>query len=154
MRACGAPVSRRFAPAPTFPPPAASLSSGTRRDTACRTSPANGPAAYWPGGGYVDIVADDMFSDSGEPSWRGMDTLYGYGKPFLVGDWGLEGEDDVAFAARMFDWVAKHPRTIGLVYFDKGWSGGTGIYQLHTKPQSLALYRRAIAAARFVTTLP
>ena len=115
---------------------------------------ANGPAAYWPGGAYVDVVADDMFSDSGEPSWRGMDTLYAYGKPFLVGDWGLEGEDDVVFATRMFDWVARHPRTIGLVYFDKGWSGGTGIYELRTKPRSLALYRRAVTASRFVTALP
>lgn len=116
--------------------------------------PANGPQAYWPGPGYVDIVGDDMYSDSAEPSWKGMDTLYAYGKPFLVGEWALEGEDDLAFTTRMFAWVASHPRTIGLAYFDKGWSGGSGIYELRSKPKSLALYRRAIRNARFLAALP
>ena len=115
---------------------------------------ANGPRAYWPGAAYVDIVADDMYSDSAEPSWQGLDTLYGYGKPFLVAEWGLEGSDDVTFATRMFAWVAAHPRTIGLVYFNKGWSGGTGVFELRSKPRSLALYRRAIRDARFAAQAP
>ena len=116
--------------------------------------PANGPRAYWPGPGYVDIVADDMYSDSAEPSWHGMDALYAYGKPFFVGEWSLENEDDVAFTTRMFAWVTTHPRTIGLAYFDKGWSGGSGIYELRSKAKSLALYRRAIKNARFLAALP
>jgi hypothetical protein len=116
--------------------------------------PANGPKAYWPGPGYVDVVADDMYSDSAEPSWKGMDELYAYGKPFLVAEWGLKGEDDLAFAQRMFAWVPAHPRTIGLVYFNKGWSGGSGIFELRTKQRSLLLYRRAIASPRFLDALP
>jgi len=115
---------------------------------------ANGPAAYWPGPGYVDIVADDLYSDSAEPSWNGMDTLYAYPKPYLVAEWGLKGEDDPAFAARMLEWVSSHPRTIGLVYFNKGWSGGSGVFELRTKPRSLAVYRRAIRNARFLSKLP
>jgi len=115
---------------------------------------ANGPAPYWPGPGYVDIVADDMYSDSAEPSWRGMDTLYAYPKPFLVAEWGLKGEDDVAFSSRMFEWISSHPRMIGLVYFNKGWSGGSGIFELRTKPRSLAVYRGAIRNARFLNKLP
>jgi hypothetical protein len=115
---------------------------------------ANGPHAYWPGPGYVDIVADDMYSDSAEPSWTGMDTLYAYGKPFLVAEWGLEAEDDLPFASRMLTWVGSHPRTIGLVYFNKGWSGGSGIFELRSKPKSLALYRRAIKNPRFLAALP
>ena len=115
---------------------------------------ANGPRAYWPGPGFVDYVASDLYSDSGEPSWRGMDALYDYGKPYLIAEWALEAEDDPAWAQRMFDWVAKHPRTVGLVYFDKGWSRGSGIYQLRTKPRSLAVYRRAIRHARFIEKLP
>lgn len=113
---------------------------------------ANGPRAYWPGGRFVDYVANDLYSDSGEPSWRGMDALYAYGKPFLVAEWGLEGEDDVAFARRMFAWIERHPRTVGLVYFNRGWSGGTGLYELRTKPRSLRLYRREARAARFAAT--
>ncbi len=115
---------------------------------------ANGPAAYWPGPSYVDIVADDMYSDSAEPSWQGMDTLYRYAKPFLVAEWGLKGEDDTVFASRMFTWISSHPRTVGLVYFNKGWSGGSGIYELRSKPRSLAIYRRAIRNPRFLAKLP
>jgi hypothetical protein len=115
---------------------------------------ANEPKAYWPGAGYVDIVANDMYSDSGEPSWQGMDKLYAYGKPYLVAEWALEAEDDVEFARRMFAWVASHPRTIGLVYFNKGWSGGSGIYELRSKPRGLALYRAQIRSSRFLARLP
>jgi hypothetical protein len=115
---------------------------------------ANGPSAYWPGPAYVDIVADDLYSDSGEPSWQGMDTLYAYPKPFLVAEWGLKAEDNVIFATRMFEWIRNHPRMIGLVYFNKGWSGGSDIFELRTKPRSLAVYRRAIRNARFLAKLP
>ena len=115
---------------------------------------ANGPAPYWPGPGYVDIVANDLYSDSDEPSWRGMETLYAYGKPYLVAEWGLKAEDDATFASRMFEWISNHPRTIGLVYFDKGWSGGSGIFELRTKPSSLAVYRREVRNAHFLAKLP
>jgi len=115
---------------------------------------ANGPAAYWPGAGFVDIVADDMYSDSGGPSWDGMETLYGYGKPFLVAEWGLKGADDAAFATHIFAWASSHPRTIGVVYFNKGWSGGTGVFELRTKPHALAVYRNAIRSPRFLPRLP
>ena len=115
---------------------------------------ANGPSAYWPGPAYVDIIADDLYSDSAEPSWQGMDTLYAYPKPFLVAEWGLKAEDDVTFAKRMFDWIPRHPRLIGLVYFNKGWSGGSDIFELRSKPGSLAVYRRAIRSNRYLATLP
>jgi hypothetical protein len=115
---------------------------------------ANEPSAYWPGPGYVDIVANDMYSDSGEPSWQGMDKLYAYGKPYLVAEWALEVEDDVEFARRMFAWVAAHPRTIGLVYFNKGWSGGSGIYELRSKPRGLALYRAQVRHPRYLASVP
>lgn len=110
---------------------------------------ANEPKAYWPGPAFVDIVANDMYSDSGEPSWQGMDKLYAYGKPYLVAEWGLEAEDDLPFAQRMFAWVASHPRTIGLIYFNKGWSGGSGVYELRSKRRSLAVYRREARAPHF-----
>jgi hypothetical protein len=116
--------------------------------------PANGPRAYWPGPQYVDYVANDLYSDSGEPSWQGMDTLYGFGKPYLVAEWALEAEDDPAWAQRMFDWVAAHPRTVGLVYFNRGWSGGSGVYELRSKPRSLAVYKKAIRHTRFLDAPP
>jgi hypothetical protein len=83
-----------------------------------------------------------------------VDKLYAYGKPYLVAEWALEAEDDVEFARRMFAWVATHPRTIGLVYFNKGWSGGSGVYELRSKPHGLALYRTSIKNARYLGSLP
>jgi hypothetical protein len=116
--------------------------------------PANGPRAYWPGGAFVDVVGDDLYSDSGEPSWRGMDVLYAFGKPFLVAEWALEREDDPAWIHRMFAWVLSHPRTVGLVYFDQGWSGGSGVYRLGTKPRGLAAERQEIRRPRFAASAP
>ena len=116
--------------------------------------PANGPRAYWPGPQYVDYVANDLYSDSGEPSWQGMDVLYGFGKPYLVAEWALEAEDDPTWARRMFDWVASHPRTVGLVYFNRGWSGGSGVYELRSKPMSLSVYRQSVRHARFLDAPP
>jgi len=115
---------------------------------------ANGPQAYWPGAEYADIVADDLYSDSGEPSWQGMDTLYAYDKPFLVDEWGLKGRDDVAFASRIFAWVLQHRRTVGIVYYNKGWSGGSDVFELASKPRSLAVYRHAIRSPRFLAAIP
>jgi hypothetical protein len=108
---------------------------------------------YWPGPGYVDIVANDMYSHSSEPSWQGMHKLYAYGKRYLA-EWVLEAEDDLEFARRMFAWVAAHPRTVGPVYVNKGWSGGSGIYELRSKPRGLALYRAQIKHPRFLASLP
>jgi len=82
-----------------------------------------------------------------------MDTLYGFGKPYLVAEWALEAEDDPAWAQRMFDWVAAHPRTVGLVYFNRGWSGGSGVYELRSKPRSLDVYKKAIRHTRFLDAL-
>jgi len=115
---------------------------------------ATAPSAFWPGAAYVDIVADDLYSDSGEPSWAGMDILYAYPKPFLVDEWALKGQDNPTFASRMFAWVANHPKTIGLVYYNKGWSGGSDTFELGSKPHSLAIYRRAIRAPRYLASLP
>ena len=83
-----------------------------------------------------------------------MNVLYAFGRPFLVAEWALEREDDPAWVQRMFAWVATHPRTVGLVYFDKGWSGGSGVYQLGSKPRGLAVYRREIKNPRFAAAAP
>jgi hypothetical protein len=46
----------------------------------------NQPHAYWPGGGYVDYVADDLYSQNFRAYWKGMQPLYNYGKPFILGE--------------------------------------------------------------------
>ena len=112
--------------------------------------PGNQPRDFWPGPEYVDYVGNDLYEIRGKAYWPGMDTLYdAFRKPFVVGEWAPWGYDSPEFVRQMFAWVAAHPRTVGLVYFNKGWSGGGGTFELRGKPQSLAAYRQAADAPRF-----
>jgi hypothetical protein len=116
----------------------------------------NHTADYWPGPASVDIVADDVYSIRFNADFADMDAMYTRyrSKPFVVAEWAPWGTDDPAFIGRMFDWAAAHPRTAGLVYFDRGWSGGAGTFRLAIKPKSLVAYRARAHARRFLTHLP
>jgi hypothetical protein len=110
----------------------------------------NSPHAYWPGGGFVDYLGDDLYEIRGRASWATMDALYkAYQKPFVIAEWAPWGYDSPSFINKMFSWVRSHPRTIGLIYFNKGWSRGGSTFSLGTKPRSLAAYRRAAGLAIF-----
>ena len=112
----------------------------------------NSPHDYWPGPAYVDYVGNDLYAIRGRAWWPGMDALYErYRKPFVLAEWAPWGYDDPAFAQRVFAWVASHPRTAAIVYFDRGWSGGVGTFRLATKPRTLAAYRAAARHPRFAT---
>jgi len=110
----------------------------------------NHPRAYWPGPGYVDYVGDDLYEIGGRASWSLMDTLYKtYRKPFVIAEWAPWGYDSPGFVNKMFSWARSHSRTIGLIYFNKGWSRGSNTFSLKAKPRSLAAYRRAARLAVF-----
>jgi hypothetical protein len=112
----------------------------------------NSPRAYWPGTGFVDYLGDDLYEIRGRASWTTMGALYkAYRKPFVVAEWAPWGYDSPSFVKKMFAWVRSHPRTIGLIYFNKGWSRGGNTFSLKTKPRSLAAYRRAAGLAIFQT---
>jgi hypothetical protein len=110
----------------------------------------NHPRDYWPGPGYVDYVGDDLYEIGGRASWSLMDDLYKtYRKPFVIAEWAPWGYDSPGFITHMFSWVRSHSRTIGLIYFDRGWSHGGYTFALKTKPRSLAVYRREARLAIF-----
>jgi len=110
----------------------------------------NQPSDFWPGSDYVDYVGNDLYEIRGRAFWPGMDALYNaFPKPFVIGEWAPWGTDSPGFVRQMFAWVAAHPRTVGVVYFNKGWSGGGGTFELRTKPRSLAAYRESANAGRF-----
>ena len=110
----------------------------------------NFPRAYWPGAGYVDYLGDDLYEIRGRASWSTMDVLYKtYRKPFVIAEWAPWGYDSPSFVNKMFSWVRSHPRTIGLIYFNKGWSRGGNTFALKSKPRSLAAYRRQARLAVF-----
>jgi hypothetical protein len=105
--------------------------------------PGNTAQAYYPGDGYVDVVGDDLYDIGGKAEWAAADALYQAhpGKPFAIPEWGLWNLDDPAFVTQMGAFLKAHPRTVIASYY----SGRPGsIFDLASKPRSLAEYRRAI----------
>ncbi|MGD0167711.1 MAG: hypothetical protein ABSC51_10580 [Gaiellaceae bacterium] len=103
----------------------------------------NRPRDYWPGAAYVDYVGNDLYEIGGKASWSAMDALYGaFRKPYVVAEWAPWGYDSPRFADHMFSWARSHARTIGLIYFNRGWSHGGSTFLLATKPRTLVVYRR------------
>lgn len=108
---------------------------------------ANAPAAYWPGGAWVDWVGTDFYSRF--PNFAGLERLYrAYpGKPFVLGEWALWGSDDPGFVTRLFAWVRSHPRVRMLVY-NQG-ERADGPFRLWRYPRSARVLRGELGARRF-----
>ena len=106
--------------------------------------PGNTAQAYYPGDRYVDVVADDLYDIRGKAEWPAAEKLYDAhpGKPFAFGEWGLWDIDDPSFVSQMASFLKTHRRTVLAVYY----SGRPGsVFDLASKPRSLALYRQLIA---------
>lgn len=106
--------------------------------------PGNSAQAYYPGDRYVDVVGDDLYDIGGRVEWAAAEALYRAhpAKPFAIGEWGLWGIDDPGFVEQMAQFAATHGRLALLGYY----SGSPGsVFDLASKPRSLAAYRRLIA---------
>ena len=103
----------------------------------------NSAAAYYPGDSYVDVVGDDLYDQGGKAEWDAMEALYKAhpSKPFAIPEWGLWGVDDPSFVLRMAAFIKSHRRLELVSYFD---SKRGSVFDLGSKPKSLAAYRRAI----------
>ncbi|MCW2949944.1 MAG: beta-mannanase-like protein [Thermoleophilia bacterium] len=111
--------------------------------------PGNMPAAYYPGKAFVDYVANDVYEQGGKANWAANDALYRlYGKahPFMIAEYAPWGYDGAPFVTRMFGWVASHPRTVAVIYYN---GSGSSIFRLAGKPRSVAAYRAAAKSARY-----
>ncbi len=105
--------------------------------------PANSAQAYYPGDDLVDVVGDDLYFQQGKAEWDAAEDLYRAhpGKSFGFPEWALWGLDDPSFVERMATFLKTHPRTELALYY----SGPPGsVYDLATKPRSLAAYKRLI----------
>jgi hypothetical protein len=105
--------------------------------------PGNRAAAYYPGDAYVDVVGDDLYDIRGKAEWEAAEALYRAHptKPFAFPEWGLWGIDDPVFVERMAAFVRGHPRVTMIAYFN---AKAGSIFDLASKPRSLAAYRREI----------
>jgi hypothetical protein len=104
----------------------------------------NSAAAYYPGNRYVDIVGDDLYDIRYKAEWPAAAALYRAhrSKPFAFPEWGLWGIDDPRFVQAMAQFVRAHRRTVLISYFN---AGPGSIFDIASKPQSRAAYRRLIA---------
>jgi beta-mannanase len=102
----------------------------------------NSAQAYYPGDGYVDVVANDLYDQGFNAAWDANEALYAAhrNKPYALAEWGLWGIDDPAFVERMAAFVKSH-RVEFLAYFN---SKPGAIWDLGSKPRSRAAYRRLI----------
>ncbi|MBC7644035.1 MAG: hypothetical protein H7123_02835 [Thermoleophilia bacterium] len=105
--------------------------------------PANRPEAYFPGDGFVDVVANDLYDlPKTGAYWRGMTEMYTRysSKPYMVAEWGPLHHESPAFVRQMFAWVKHHPRTVALSYWGSGVGARSG-----QQPKSYREYRRQVA---------
>jgi hypothetical protein len=103
----------------------------------------NSAQAYYPGDGYVDVVANDLYDQNFNAAWDANEALYAAhrNKPYALAEWGLWGIDDPAFVEKMAAFVKSHGRIEFLAYFN---SKRGAIWDLESKPRSRAAYRRLI----------
>ena len=109
--------------------------------------PGNAAQAYYPGDRYVDVVGDDLYLIKGKAEWAAAETLYKAhpSKPYSFPEWGLWGLDDPGFVRAMADFVKTHRRTQMIAYFN---AKPGSIFDLASKPRSLAAYRALISTLR------
>jgi hypothetical protein len=109
--------------------------------------PANAPENYYPGAAYVDVEGGDIFDEklTDTAPWRDLEALYTGAvkrrKPFSVPEWGLFGLDDPAFVQHMCDFLKGRRRTEEAGFYA---SKLDSIFDLGSKPKSLAVYRACI----------
>ncbi|HEY2354093.1 MAG TPA: hypothetical protein VGH79_04245 [Gaiellaceae bacterium] len=107
--------------------------------------PGNSANAYYPGNGYVDVVADDLYDMPGHgATWAAAQKLYDShpAKAFGFGEWGLWGIDDPSFIRTMGSFARTHKRLVLLAYFNSK-PGST--WDMKSKPKSAAAYRKYIS---------
>jgi len=105
--------------------------------------PGNSAAAYYPGDGYVDVVANDLYNIRHAAAWEANDRLYAAHptKPYAIAEWANWGFDEPDFVARMATFVRLHRRVELLVYYN-GRPGSP--WDIGAQPRTRAAYRRVI----------
>jgi hypothetical protein len=150
LRALGMPVVRGHA-TDSLPRPKVSL-MWAPQTAGSPDIRANGPAAYFPGAGYVDIVGTDFYSAF--PNFSGLTSLYDSyrNKPFGFNEWAMWQNPSPSFVTQLFAWVRTHRRTALMVY-NEGLQGD-GPFRLTKFPAARAAIRRELASARFLPFPP
>jgi beta-mannanase len=105
--------------------------------------PGNSAQAYYPGDKYVDVVGNDLYDQGGKVEWTANEALYKAhpNKPYAIPEWGLWGIDDPSYVFQIAAFIKTHRRLEMISYFN---SQHGSIWDLGSKPRSLAAFRKAI----------
>jgi hypothetical protein len=115
-------------------------------------TPANSPAAYYPGSAYVDIVGTDFYS--AYPNFSGLARLYAAypSKPFGFNEWAMWKSGDPGFVRTLFGFVRSH-RRIALMVYNEGLNSD-GPFRLKRFPAATSELRRQLRSGRFLAYPP
>ncbi len=112
----------------------------------------NRPAAYWPGGRYVDWIGADIYGKY--PNFEGLDRLYNARRkfPFMIGEWSPWDYDNPGFVNALHEWVESHKRAKMLIYY-QGF-GDPNPFQIQKYPKSRAALRGQMDNRRYKRYAP
>jgi hypothetical protein len=113
------------------------------------------PAAFWPGGAYVDWVGTSFYSRF--PNFHFLEPYYRqfadrYGKPFAFAEWAMWGADRPGFVQDLFAWAGRHDRVRMMVYNQGQLTAGP--FRLRHFPRAAAVLRSRLAAPRYGALAP
>jgi hypothetical protein len=114
--------------------------------------PGNQPSNFWPGGAYVDWVGTDFYASA--PNFSRLSRFYSTfgGKPFVLSEWALYGQDNPGYVHALFAWVRSHWRVRMLNYY-QGFTRSSQANLAHY-PRSRAALREELRARKFLAYAP
>ena len=136
---------------PTLPTPRVAFLWAPQTEGTPNT-PANAPAAYYPGSAYVDIVGTDFYSAF--PNFRGLARLYAQypTKPFGFNEWAMWKSGDPGFVKHFFAFIRGH-RRIAIAVYNQGLNPN-GPFRLKRFPAATSEIRRQLRSRPFLGYAP
>ncbi|MEV0841734.1 glycosyl hydrolase [Actinocatenispora sera] len=109
---------------------------------------------YYPGDRYVDWIAVSGYSYGTKSPAQLFDRVYNLGtdKPFMLAETGVRADGKFAahWVGQLRRWVARHPRTRAVIWFDTDTSQSTALsWRIDATPQLLAAVKAMGADPRF-----
>ena len=145
------PLKRRIAGAADLPHPRLAF-LWVPQDAGSPDIPANSPGVFWPGSAYVDWVGTDFYGSY--PNFAQLSRFYDQftGKPFVLSEWAVDGQDDPGFVRAVFAWARVRPRVRMFNYY-QGFSASDPANLAHY-PASQAALREELRSGHYLPYAP
>jgi hypothetical protein len=104
---------------------------------------ANRPAAYWPGGRFVDWIGADIYGKF--PNFAGLERFFRARKggfPFVIGEWAPWDRDEPSFTRRLHRWAEQRKRVKMILYYQA--FGDNNPFMLRRYPASARALTRVL----------